>query len=243
MIGSRKSRPSATALDQALRDAGYRGPRIIWGYSGTSYRSNVINRPEAIALAANKRLALECMRDAGVPVLLTTLPVNPADFPVVARPDYHMAGKNLYICPDEIELGRVMRLSKRDGTASRKRATHAQRYLANAREFRVHIVHELSIKVSEKVGSGNHATGATFGFPVDFGHRVTLRDIAKRAVTALGLDFGAVDILWNPDGLPYVLEVNTAPRLTDPTSDTLSRYVRAFVGSPDPEPDGTPESG
>ena len=45
-----------------------------------------------------------------------------------------------------------------------------------------------------------------------------------KAVEALGLDFGAVDIAWS-GGLPYVLEVNTAPGIEEPT---LSKYVEYF---------------
>jgi D-alanine-D-alanine ligase-like ATP-grasp enzyme len=42
----------------------------------------------------------------------------------------------------------------------------------------------------------------------------------------LGLDFGGVDIAWVEKGnKPYVLEVNTAPGLTDMTGDW---YAKAF---------------
>jgi hypothetical protein len=101
--------------------------------------------------------------------------------------------------------------------------------LANAREFRVHIVGDLSIKISEKIGGGNHLTGALFTSEIRAGHKVTLRRVARDAVACLGLTFGAVDVLYREDVGARVLEVNTAPRLTDPTSDTLARYVRAFV--------------
>lgn len=47
-----------------------------------------------------------------------------------------------------------------------------------------------------------------------------------KAVNALGLDFGAVDILHSStDGKSYVLEVNTAPGLS---GTTLNNYVRAI---------------
>ena len=50
---------------------------------------------------------------------------------------------------------------------------------------------------------------------------------AEEAVLALGLDFGAVDLVLCKDtGLPYVLEVNTAPGLHSPT--VLAAYVEAI---------------
>lgn len=42
-----------------------------------------------------------------------------------------------------------------------------------------------------------------------------LKDVARRAVAALDLDFGGVDILETPDHEFVVLEVNSAPGVTD----------------------------
>lgn len=51
-------------------------------------------------------------------------------------------------------------------------------------------------------------------------------DVCIAAIKALGLDFGAVDILHNPKtGECFVLEINTAPGLE---GTTLERYVGAF---------------
>jgi D-alanine-D-alanine ligase-like ATP-grasp enzyme len=49
---------------------------------------------------------------------------------------------------------------------------------------------------------------------------------ARKAMQALELDFGAVDVLYSPEGGVWVLEVNTCPGLD---SGTLQRYVDAFV--------------
>jgi glutathione synthase/RimK-type ligase-like ATP-grasp enzyme len=47
------------------------------------------------------------------------------------------------------------------------------------------------------------------------------------AVSALGLDFGAVDIIWNErEDKCYVLEVNTAPGLQ---GSTLENYANAIM--------------
>lgn len=120
--------------------------------------------------------------------------------------------------------------------ATGRGATHFLEYIEDALEFRVHIVKGQSIKISQKVftegteaNRRNHRFGAKFEYPHEFTHKKTLRKWAKAAIEALELDFGAVDILYKDDKY-YVLEINTAPCLTDENSDTLQCYVNAFLG-------------
>jgi hypothetical protein len=49
---------------------------------------------------------------------------------------------------------------------------------------------------------------------------------ASRATSAIGLDFGAVDIIITPEGVPKILEINTAPGLE---GTTLENYVKAIM--------------
>lgn len=218
------SRPSARALDRALIAAGYVGPAIQFGVGG------------------NKRVQLERMRAAGVPCP-RAIPlhdhVHGLVQPAVARTDTHRAGSGFWLC----RTGNEMTQARNAG------ATHAMEFIENAREFRVHVAFGKSIKLTEKQDTsrgrmGNivrsHANGWHQLAPQPNAHKVSLRRHAKAAVEALGFDFGAVDILMRnytlQGGEPhlhapefYVLEVNTAPALTDATSDTLSRYVQAFI--------------
>lgn len=55
------------------------------------------------------------------------------------------------------------------------------------------------------------------------------RDLAHRAVTALGLDFGAVDIGEKADGSLLVLEVNRAPGIEHGTVDAYATALRAWM--------------
>ncbi|MNJ09659.1 hypothetical protein D3C77_38070 [compost metagenome] len=53
-------------------------------------------------------------------------------------------------------------------------------------------------------------------------------DQAVKAVAALGLDFGAADVVYNDkQGKAYCLEVNTAPGLS---GSTLDGYVKQLKG-------------
>ena len=55
----------------------------------------------------------------------------------------------------------------------------------------------------------------------------TMDLLAISAVDSLGLDFGAVDIIWNEsEDQYYVLEVNTAPGVE---GTTLQKYTEAIL--------------
>lgn len=234
---TRKTRPSALLLAPKLRAEGYTGPVINWGNSQFSSPGNYqgLNHPAFVAKAVNKRMALQLMAEAGVPIPAMYKPIYsdsgddvimpqiPADaYPIVGRPDAHSKGRYMYMCNT---LGDAIQATRR-----RRPATHFLQWIIDAREFRVYVVNGQSIKISEKIGGGNHDRGAIFEYPHGFTHKLSLRKHAKAAVEALGLDFGAVDLLYTErDNKWYVLEVNTAPCLTDETSDTLQCYVDAFM--------------
>lgn len=204
-----KTRFSGRVLQRALQDID--GPSVNFGYQ----RAGEINPAPAVRLAANKRLALEKMRADGVPVPATAL-----DFPCVARPDKHFGGKDFYLCRNSEDLARAMRAG----------CTHQVEFIEGGREFRVHIAFGKSIKLAEKIGGDpivrNFKRGSVFMYPQDFHHKKTLRKVARQAVMSIGLDFGAVDVIYK-DNKFYVLEVNSAPSLTS-QSDVLERYVNAF---------------
>lgn len=116
------------------------------------------------------------------------------------------------------------------------RAPLYTRYKKKAQEFRVHVVKGQVIDVQEKrkiidfQGEynqyvRNHANGWVFARE-DIVEPKELRSIAVNAVKALGLDFGAADIIYNKkEDQCFVLEINTAPGLE---GQTLTNYVRVF---------------
>jgi glutathione synthase/RimK-type ligase-like ATP-grasp enzyme len=58
-----------------------------------------------------------------------------------------------------------------------------------------------------------------------------LIEMAKKAVSAIGLDFGAVDCALDYDGKAWVIEVNTGPGLQ---GGTLTSYIKALEGYVNP---------
>lgn len=57
-----------------------------------------------------------------------------------------------------------------------------------------------------------------------------VEDVAKRAIAALNLDFGGVDVVWNGVNA-FVLEVNTAPHLTPIMVQRLGEAINRDYGN------------
>lgn len=198
---------------------------INWGSSDPIYphQCTVINKPDAVGLASNKLRtfnywsyagvscpewttdydkALSWINDGATVFCRTRVQAHSGDGIVIATHPDHLVQSQLYT-----------------------------KYIKKKKEFRVHVFNNEVIDVQEKrrsMGSDagflirNHANGFVFCRdniiePSD------LRDVAIQAVTSLGLDFGAVDIIWNEHyNKCYALEVNTAPGLE---GTTLERYT------------------
>jgi len=113
------------------------------------------------------------------------------------------------------------------------------RYIPKKQEFRVHVFRDQVILVSEKrrrkdydgeVDSQvrSHDNGWVFCY-TGISEPAGLREIAVSATQCLGLDFSAVDIIYNAKrNQCYVLEVNTAPGLE---GSTVAAYSTAIAGA------------
>lgn len=112
-------------------------------------------------------------------------------------------------------------------------------------EFRVHIVDGHSICVGRKVRSGEAAhvwvRSRLAGWTLSFDEEAraasegrAIRRWAKAAVAALGYDFGAVDVGIDNEGHTRVLEVNSAPGLSEYTARHYAAAImrRVSLNSP-----------
>jgi len=205
----------------------------------------VLNHPAKVLGSSNKRAFRIEMQKKGVPSPELWIG-NPATiptekYPVIGRTTTHTKGHGLWFCNTRAEAQ----------NAYASGATHFIKFIKNTQEFRVHVVASsvkkekdstdyLSIKTSKKYKDNptekdkvvkNYDNGWTFVSPkdVDRSILVKVRETAKKALSILDMDFGAVDVMYsNDDGNCYVLEVNSSPCLTDNTADTLSRYTVAM---------------
>lgn len=209
---SGRSAPSAFRLAEACDDIvlnrGTHGD-INWGRAYTEAKLNA-----QTFYSTNKRLMRERFRDNEVPMPRLIYPHSQDLWDtgkVVGRPDRHTKGRGLWIVDTSTDSTDDFARAER-GTRRKAGATHWMEWIDAPREYRVHIFLGKSVRISEKAYTDpdNKRAGYTTAKPQ---HNVDhVRDAAKKAVAAVGLDFGAVDVLADDDEC-WVLEVNSAPGL------------------------------
>lgn len=182
------------------------------------------NKRTAILCAVNKLEALRVLADTGVPTPHVTdincpLPdylqgyLQGIKFPVLARKSNHQRGTDIILCMQEQDVRRVP-----------EDYSHLVEYIPTIAEYRVHVAFGKTIKTSQKYLNEptnefvpwirNRRTGYVYRKPDNTVNGMAgIRATAVAAIEALGLDFGAVDIIVSESRVPYVLEVNTAPGL------------------------------
>lgn len=203
---------------------------INWGHSNPRFDTSlvtIINQPTAVKLASNKLTAFKRFAEAGVNTVKFTTSYDEAvqwindGFRVFARFILNgSSGRGIVVAENVESLPR--------------NAPLYTRYFKKKKEFRVHIFNGEIIDYAEK--RARLDKGPTFSpyirshdhgwiFARDGITEIqSVKDEALKAVAALGLDFGAVDVVWS-DRKTLVLEVNTAPGLT---GTTLTRYIEAI---------------
>jgi glutathione synthase/RimK-type ligase-like ATP-grasp enzyme len=215
-------------------------PQLIinWGCSSLAYpqNSHLINSPQAVALAINKLncgLTLEEHSVRTVNFFSGKYSDVRKKFPddiIVAR--HKLNGS----CGDGIQIIRP------DDPPPEKEAKAYCPYIRKSTEFRVHVAFGKVIHVTEKrkrVGAepstdeklvrnvGNVWVFCENDLSCDERKdRTQLEAISTQAIKALGLHFGAVDLLFSKKGEYVVCEVNTKPGVA--STATLDAYVNAF---------------
>lgn len=216
---SGKSKPSAVKIAEYLAGIGDDVRLHRNGYGDINWgraRANTRLNPD-ITNTTNKRRMRELFKEHGVPMPKL---LYPSDYDmnfvntelahgkaVVGRPDCHTRGRGFWLCKSYDDVVRALR-----GTRKKKAATHFMEYIDAPHEYRVHIFNGKSIRISEKSFIGQEGSHKEYVTIKPTGNTKHVRKAAKAAVAALGLDFGAADILASEDKC-WVLEVNAAPGL------------------------------
>lgn len=208
---------------------------INWGNTTTCIPIT-LNKVQAVANASNKTtcFALLSAADVAIPEYTTskTLAVEWSDKgrTVVVRHLTRASG------------GRGIEIVKGGGVPTAPLYT---RYIKKHDEYRVHVFNDTVIDTQKKLRKlgvpdsavdwriRNTAGGFIFAREgIDTNSRRNL--ICRAAVAALGLDFGAVDVIYNAHhNQYYVLEINTAPGLEGTTLDIYSDRINSYLGEQD----------
>ena len=212
---------------------------INWGSTNipdqvTDGGTRILNTPDAIAQAVDKTTAFNTLSRAGV-----SIPNFTTD-PTLAR--RWVEGGNMVFARTlpRASSGRgIVIMDPEHPDTWDVRAPLYVMYVNKKYEYRIHVMRGEVIDRQRKGLAPefqgqqdinwkirNMANG--FVFVRNDGHRFP--EEADRqaimAVNALGLDFGAVDIIWNEQrNQGYVLEVNSAPGLV---GTTVNSYAEAF---------------
>lgn len=212
---------------------------INWGnaeITGNIQPCRVINKPQAVGIAHNKLSTFRRLNDNG---FTDSVPWTSSQevaqgwldkgFTVVARKRLTShSGHGIEI----LEKGQW------------EEAPLYTQYVPKDREYRLHVILGQVIDVQRKIKDPsiqdvkdwkirNHQNGFIFvrnddkGMPYSSQLEDGIRWSAIQAVRLLGLDFGAVDVIYNRKrNSSYVLEVNTAPGLEGHTVEVYAAALR-----------------
>lgn len=246
-MGSASARRLAEALDATrVRPDGRYVPRahhtiVNWGNSQPPnwldrVRSPMLNRIEQVRLASNKLHTFRRLQEVGVTIPEFTTEADVAanwvdnGYTVLARTTLTgHSGAGIHLMNQETAVT--------NGVTRIVPAPLYVKYIKKQHEYRVHVFNGAIIDVQQKKRARdfagvvnnqirNHHNGWIYARE-DIVYDQQVATLAIAAVAALGLDFGAVDIIWNSNRRQgYVLEVNTAPGLE---GTTLQNYVNAIT--------------
>ncbi len=240
---------SAKALSEALsvplvRSADH--PRtahlfsvVNWGSGGNA---NGLNKPSAVSKAVNKVSTFTYLKSAGVRTPDWTTNREEAK-------QWFREGATV-MCRTKIygHSGQGIIIRKPEDGLDIPSAPLYTKFVDKDKEYRVHVFNGkvIDCRVKQRATDGraitsNHICTHTNGYVFNFA--TAPDDVAKQAIAAvkaLGLDFGAVDVMAKVvrqyantiDGHTdaYVLEVNTAPGIQGSTINAYVKAIRDYYG-------------
>ena len=207
---------------------------INWGSSSLPVevmKCLVINPPNLVKEASNKLTCFSNMLKIGVSIPPFTTDKEEAiswirngDTAVARTILNGHSGKGIVLIDDEADMIEAPLYTK---------------YIKKKDEYRIHCskdgVFDIQ-KKARKIEIGevnwrirNHANGFIYKRnDVDPDDKVV--QCAIDSINSIGLDFGAVDVIWNSkEEMAYVLEINTAPGLEGTTLEKYTEFFKKFM--------------
>lgn len=201
---------------------------VNWGSGNLSFinqnNAKVLNKPQNVLLATNKLSSFNHLKDVKT-VVWTTKQDEAQKW---------ADDGNVVVCRTKLtghSGDGILIVEKHQPVPAAPLYT---KYVFKEKEFRVHVANGKVIDVQQKIRDPDreptnwkvrsHDNGFIYArnsvSPDD-----NRDQLAVAAVAALGLDFGAVDLIVDKHGVYYFLEANTAPGLE---GQTVEAYQKAF---------------
>ena len=210
---------------------------VNWGDSRCDDYGNMLNRPSAVKKATDKISTIISMDEHGVSSLgvmydkeiATRYLINHPDSVIFCRGMINASkGKGIVVArsPDELIDCKLYTVGILD---------------PDRIEYRIHVFQGKVIHQQQKKKRNGWRENPNFSGDVrnlDGGWVFAIKDVdasehtkstAIKAVEALGLDFGGVDIVQEPSGTGYVIEVNTACGLHGTTIDMYCEAIKKYA--------------
>lgn len=223
-----RRRPSE--IMEILRDDSNR--IINWGnriFSSDEYFK--VNVPSAISKASDKKESRGILMSKGIRIPPTNLfggvfMVSPKDFPLILRPRFHYGGKEFHVLNSFAEFEPFM-------WGKDWNNWYASKIFPKTHEFRVHCAHGKVLLINEKpLVEGeiraNHVVNQEIWRALKWSEfHPGICEESLKATQALGLDYAAVDIMYNAQNDSVAIcELNTSPGIT--TEYTSGKYAAYF---------------
>lgn len=244
LYGYKRASKSLKQLQIALHERGFKAIRrdplsitpprrnhtiIVWGSSNMPnfVRNTIINNPISVELASNKLKAFLKFQEANLNIPKFTTNIEEART---------LLGKGKILCRKLLSASGGKGITLASTPEELVEAPLYVKYQPKQAEYRVHIFNNEVIDTQQKRKRTNatkfnqyirnHDNGWNF-CREGITPNKTRDTLAKQAIQALGLHFGAVDIIHNTKtNTFYLLEVNTAPGLE---GTTITKYADAIA--------------
>jgi glutathione synthase/RimK-type ligase-like ATP-grasp enzyme len=191
-------------------------------YPVTNKQAKPLNECSARLKATNKQVSRALMMLKGVPVPETYFKKEDVKYPCIARKEFHSGSKEFFVLQSEAEhMGDDV-------------GWYYQEIYPNVDQYRVYVMGgkaRLCLQYYPYDGDLKRLL-----FVNDTVRQVTspalVEQAAIKAVECLGLDFGAVDVMSNPEGVA-VCEVNTAGEMRGQKiiAQTYVNYFREVINA------------
>lgn len=240
ILGSRKSRPTAKLLSEAL-SANYTENRIPDSEDmftiryGNSYTADpggrILNKQNAVKTAKNKPTAKSLLQEKNIPtpklISFEDAIAGNVEFPVIVRRNNHFKGKFFNVCNNPRDIRRF------------SPSNHYIQEMVNKKdEYRLFILNDRIIEANIKRCPENQSTpmvrnkenGCFFARVRVADLDRELKNAARSAIREIGLDFGAVDCatIQESPGIT-IFEVNSAPGLIPRKIELLKTKLEEII--------------